>query len=116
MLHLHMLIRKILILGQIRAFGSTGVLLNLLRSGLITLIIAIDVFVSASELPISVQLILALFKSSTALGTVNVDINGEERSAESLVILKEYPLMVRDESIATDVIRCLLLFIVLVID
>jgi hypothetical protein len=65
---------------------------------LIILIVAVDSLDSASEVPISVHLILVEFRSATALKTVSTDISGEEPSAELLIILNRCPLMMMSNS------------------
>ena len=82
----------------------------LLRCGLIMLIVATDVFVSASKSPVSVQFTLMVLKSSNTLAIVSVDISGLELSAEFLVKMKDCPLILSCLRLvwAADVINTLL--------
>jgi hypothetical protein len=65
---------------------------------LIILIVAVDSLDSASELPISVHLILVEFRSATALETVSTDVSGEEPAAELLVMLNMCSRMMMSNS------------------
>jgi hypothetical protein len=67
---------------------------NLLVCGLIMLIVAMDVLVSASKLPVSVQFTLIALRLSNMVDIVSVDISGFELSAEFLIKLKECRLIV----------------------
>ena len=67
----------------------------LLKSGEIMWIVATDVFVSASEFPISVQLILVALRLDSRLSTVNVDISGEDPAREFLTTVNEFAATMR---------------------